>query len=458
MIPFSLFQAFFITESEQLEVRALELSPTSFSIRLAPMHQRLIPDIQKVQVRFYSPVNNTDLTFDLSDYEVLLQSHLDGENTGLLANHSLCYEVTTQDSQFSECVKALTSEYLTYVDNKMNLFPEELSHTYYPEYPANQEEDFCDNWEEQKKYWVKEVCDMGRLEKVPSMSDGMKVNTSDALINNVNGIHNSHFFISRKFFELGLHVRYSCEIESFIKTTPAIYLKNKFAEYALDSHALATAKLTHISFGDACCPLLFPAPQYYESIIKHSLEHKLKLLFQLAPVSDTLLDSICASLVTLNQLLLDHGCSAEIEVGDMGMLRFCERLKGFSLVSKGVLMCKKKKDPRMSYLSKEEGNVLSPLSSHKDSWLPLDETEQNIYLPYYQTNTGTFCTLRALTDHGSRSKQTRITSCNQECQKQHILYPKHLNMVGIGNSLYSFHVECLEKGYEKLKKRMVINL
>lgn len=456
MIPFGLFQAFILTESEQLEVRALELSPTSFTVRLVFEHQRLIPDIKGIQVRFYSLLNHRDSFFNLADYSMVHRSNEADASIYTVEHYAESYEVFTQDSRFSECVKALTSEYLTYVKSKTSLFPEEISHIRYPEYPSDQEEVMCSTWEEQKRYWGDAYLD--HTCKVP---DSVESNLT-----------------------LGIQIRYATEIEVFLRTTPDEYLRSKFADYGMPDNPLADAKPGCISFGDACCPLLFPDSRYYAQMIQHCQAHNQKLLFQLAPVSESLLDTMCERIRILDQMLVDKECTADIEVGDIGMLRFCESLKGFGRVSKGILLCKKKKDTRLKYVSggsepmnegsneaMNEGSSESkdevgipPINEGrydypKDKDLALlDETEDHVYLPYYQTNTGTFCTLRALTDSGDRSKQTRILTCNQKCGKQRILYPKHLNMVGIGNSLYGFQLESMARGYKKIKKRIILNI
>lgn len=440
MIPFGLFQAFLITDQDTIEVRALDLSPDSFSIRLAPIHQHMLPAVKSLKLIFYSPVSKQSTTTYPQTYQII--------ETDSQPFYKV-YRIDIIDHRYQEEALRLSREYLTYIERKTTLLPEEVSHAYYPSYPEDQEEQFYPDWDSQQAAWGKEVM------------DGIK--EAAAVAGNANA--NELLWESDKEqFRLGITLKYHNQIIDWLKMDPKAYLQKRFTQAGMSGHPLTRIMPTYIYVGDSYCPLLFPRPDSYQSLIAHCKQYQQKLVFQLAPVSESLLQEICKQLQCLNQQLLAESYPCEIEVGDIGMLQYCKNLNGFARVSKGPLLCKKRKDPRFKY--QKTDMQYWEADSFADSEIPegktilqnLDESEDAVYLPYYQTNTGTFCTLQALRKNGDRSRQTRILHCSGICEKHSILYPSHLDMVGIGNSLYGFNKESLLQDFRIIKKRIIINL
>ncbi len=70
----------------------------------------------------------------------------------------------------------------------------------------------------------------------------------------------------------------------------------------------------------------------------------------------------------------------------------------------------------------------------------------NLYVPFQQMNTGTFCTLYASIVNGNRGKQERVNSCPGYCRDHAFLYPQHLDMLGRFNSVFYADLKLLENG------------
>ncbi len=60
-----------------------------------------------------------------------------------------------------------------------------------------------------------------------------------------------------------------------------------------------------------------------------------------------------------------------------------------------------------------------------------------LHVPLYQTNTSQFCPLYALAHNKDRGQQRLVYECDMPCRDNAILYPDHLKMVGLYNSLFA---------------------
>lgn len=136
----------------------------------------------------------------------------------------------------------------------------------------------------------------------------------------------------------------------------------------------------------------------------------------------------------------EHGEVIEIVCNDLGYedlrMKWDGETPAFFKWKKGALLDKTKKDPRLIY---EWGASHTPLQIDKDA-----EDSGTIYLPFYRTNTSQNCTLYALATKGNRGAQRQIHNCGELCRKYVCIYPEHLNMLGIGNSLLAVDERLLE--------------
>ena len=52
--------------------------------------------------------------------------------------------------------------------------------------------------------------------------------------------------------------------------------------------------------------------------------------------------------------------------------------------------------------------------------------QKHLHVPFYQTNTSSYCTLCAVLEHGERGKQRERQECPAPCLEHSFFYPKHL--------------------------------
>ena len=156
----------------------------------------------------------------------------------------------------------------------------------------------------------------------------------------------------------------------------------------------------------------------------------------------------------------------EIVAGDWGMLSLiCERGTWFEPVF-GVLLNKRRKDPRVRYKIGGSGVNEPPAENALNSsfyraylrrtygitrfeqescgyCIQLPEGKNSIHFPFYQTNTSQYCPLYARCKEGSRGRQRETEACPRYCGDYVFSYPDHLHMVGRYNSLFSYDTQIL---------------
>ena len=156
----------------------------------------------------------------------------------------------------------------------------------------------------------------------------------------------------------------------------------------------------------------------------------------------------------------------EIVVNDWGTAHLAAQLPVFSLCL-GVLLNKRKKDPRMAYKLGdrtlfEQNSVHAAFyreylkeefrmeryeweSCGDTSTRKFPEGKNSLHLPFYQTNTSQYCPMYAACIKGSRGAQTPVRKCPEFCEKQTFLYPEHLRMAGRYNSLFGIDLSVLQE-------------
>ena len=173
----------------------------------------------------------------------------------------------------------------------------------------------------------------------------------------------------------------------------------------------------------------------------------------------------------------------ELVVNDWGTAQLAAQFSAFSLCL-GVLLNKRKKDPRMAYKMGDR-TLFEKNSVHaafyrdylkekfrieRYEWESCGDTsirkfpegKNSLHLPFYQTNTSQYCPQYAACVKGSRGAQVPVRECPGFCEKQVFLYPEHLRMVGRYNSLFGVDLDVWRRMEEMLElcgtNRVVVNL
>lgn len=208
-----------------------------------------------------------------------------------------------------------------------------------------------------------------------------------------------------------------------------------------DSLLLGKAPVDGVVFGNAFCPARFPKIDVLLGKIEDAYVNRLEVMIEVPPVNETVLNEFMEKA----EKLVSSFSNLILQFNDLGMYEWA--LKRFDdintlKIEKGVLLYKSRRDPRSKYLDYSEADNLML-------------SEKTVFGPWYQTNTGTFCTLNALVIKGDRGKQERVIKCPKYCKNYHLSYPSHLEMVGEGNSLFGFNKDFYHHDHAE---RVVINI
>ena len=149
---------------------------------------------------------------------------------------------------------------------------------------------------------------------------------------------------------------------------------------------------------------------------------------------------------------------AECVANDWGMLERARRLSPRPVLSLGVRLNRRRKDPRLAWKAgaAEHIALLRQNSLNDPSWrawlrdfgvaryeyercgydcAPPGGAPCSLHLPFYQTNTALWCPLKALCERGDRGAQAGARDCPRWCESNALLYPAHLKLAGRWNSL-----------------------
>lgn len=163
---------------------------------------------------------------------------------------------------------------------------------------------------------------------------------------------------------------------------------------------------------------------------------------------------------TVYDWCIKSGMKIEIVINDWGMIKLLEDKTDYFTLSLGVLLNKRKKDPRYIYKKgyeknkdmMSENNLNSKIFSDflKENKIEryeyencgyeilIGEGKHSLQMPFYVTNTSQYCTLYAMCKNLDRGSQKLVNSCPKYCMDYVFAYPKHLKMVGKYNSLFAF--------------------
>lgn len=150
----------------------------------------------------------------------------------------------------------------------------------------------------------------------------------------------------------------------------------------------------------------------------------------------------------------------EIVINDWGMIKLVENKGDYLTLSLGVLLNKRKKDPRYIYKNgyEENKNLIAKNNLNSSIFtkfleinnikryeyescgykIDIAEGNHSLHIPFYVTNTSQYCTLYAMCTTMNRGNQKLVKECPMYCSDYVFTYPKHLKMIGRYNSLFAF--------------------
>lgn len=398
------------------EVRVLKVSKEDFTIRVCEKLEK----INEVMLSFYNFNEYGYTEIKLTEYKLIEIIEED---------FYFKYVFSIDDNKYKENVERIFRDYSKYIMLKTfgdeNEFSKEMVG-----YPAEKDYEFYDYYCEQKKDWLSnlnyENCNEGILE---SLEIAVKLD-------------------NYKLYKNYLHK----DINRFKED----YIKENFVE----NHMLFKKNISRIYIGNEFCHNLFPQTELLMNIIKKCANDNLNITLCFTYMRDNLIEETKNIIGTVYDWCIKNGMKIEIVINDWGMIKLLEDKIDYFTLSLGVLLNKRKKDPRYIYKKgyeknkdiMSENNLNSKIFSDflKENKIEryeyencgyeilIGEGKHSLQMPFYVTNTSQYCTLYAMCKNLDRGSQKLVSSCPKYCMDYVFAYPKHLKMVGKYNSLFAF--------------------
>lgn len=398
------------------EVRILKISPKKLTVRVAEE----LNEINCIKVGFYIFEENRYEEVAIKEYELVEKNKND---------FYYVYAFSIDSQEYLHNVRRVFKDYSKYVMLKAfgedNEFSKEMVC-----YPAEADYEFYNYYLEQKKDWMAGL-DYQELEDNVLESIELAV----ALDNDI------------------LYKKY---IEKDSKAFKEDYLKENFAE----NHKLFQKDINRLYIGNEFCHNLIPEVKLLINMLEKAKREILQVTLCFTYMRDSYIGKTKDIIDKVYNWCEKNNAVIEIIINDFGMLKLVEDKTDYFRLSLGVLLNKRKKDPRYIYKKgyNENKKLIAEnslnssvfnnfLKDHKITRfeyencgykISIAEGKHSLHIPFYQTNTSQYCPLYAMCTYMDRGKQKPVTGCPKYCQEYVFLYPKHLKMVGKYNSLFGF--------------------
>ena len=445
MLPFGILAGYWGDK----EVRITAISEYGFQTRLAApamAEQKNAP----WELAFYDQKTASYQRILLRDATFLQEKEEDFD---------VVYTFATEQEDYRNAVQRLALQYSQYIRWKMEDDDAALAE-HMTGYPAEQDAFHLESLEEQKKVWF----------------SGIGKETFVTLQNGFVGSGQPGQPV-----ELALELDRPEWYEAYLSMESAVFFDAYFRKNQIPDPPLFHPDRLYI--GNAFCPHLAPTEEELFALMDKACRES----FAVTLVFPFLLEG---NLLETQQRLqrLVEWCEQknkiiEIVVNDWGTAHLAAQLPVFSLCL-GVLLNKRKKDPRMAYKLGdrtlfEQNSVHAAFyreylkeefrmeryeweSCGDTSTRKFPEGKNSLRLPFYQTNTSQYCPLYAACTEGSHGAQVPIRECPKFCERQAFLYPEHLRMVGRYNSLFWVDLTEIKRTGAMLElrgvDRVVVNL
>ena len=477
-LPFGLLAAF----EEKKEIQITELAECGFRFRTAEAIE--VPSYFKVC--FYErKTDDENLTFyreiRLKQFEM---EQIEEKKTEA---YWVEYLVKTEQADYQQAVRRLIGFYGRYVRLKLEGDDAALAEAMIG-YPADLEEEYCTGWEEQKCEWKK-----AWKEKEPACEKGGQVKRPEQK--------------TSSYLEVAVELDRPERYQAFLEQEPQAFFKEYCQENGLTGHWLSSRHMSRIYIGNAFCPLLSPEEDCFFKLMEKAYKNDLGITLTTSWIREEQVAEVELFLDRLEKWCRMRRMPVEIQINDWALADMLKERRRWLKPSLGILLHKRRKDPRMRYMKgrmgpsredsskwqllckKEQGGKTEmqsgsvkmniggfecPDGEYADFYqeylretlgikrleeevsltfflnriakVQEDGMKRSLHLPYYQTNTSSYCPLYAQIVRGARGRQALVRECSQLCSQYTFLYPSHLKMVGRYNSLFGLDDEILRSG------------
>jgi hypothetical protein len=419
---------------EKREVRILKISPEKLTVRTAEE----IENIDYIKVMFHIFDEGRYEEVKIKDFNIIEKS------TG---DFCFIYAFSIETEEYSFNVRNAFKNYSKYIRLKFfgdgNEFSKEMV-----QYPAELDYEFYKYYLEQKKDWMAEV----------NYPDWNK-NAMDSI-------------------ELAINLDNDILYKKYIHNSIGDFKKDYLKENFVDNHKLFQKDITRLYIGNEFCHNLFPEVKLLKSLLKKAKKEELQITLCFTYMRDCYIEKTKYVLDEVYKWCGQNNTVIELVINDFGMLKLVQDKTDYFKLSLGVLLNKRKKDPR--YIYKKEyghqkkyinvqnkellaGNSLNSSIFNKflkdckieryeyDNCgykISIAEGCHSLHMPFYVTNTSQYCPLYAMCRSMDRGNQKLVMECPKYCRDYVFLYPKHLKMVGRYNSLFAFDDNLLKNPKE----------
>lgn len=409
-IPSSLIACFINGD----EVQITELAYEGFSFRTA----KELGKIDQLNLQFFYFAKSSYEAVQLTDYIITQEAN----------KFSISYSILTEQADYKAQTARLLRDYSNYISLKMTGDDSYLSEQMV-NYPAEGDEHFYTSLELQKQEWFQ------GLAKVD--------------------------YPIRHDFELAISIDNYVEYHRYLEMGTSKYYHEVLGENHLQSHPQFQVNPVRIYIGNQFCHNLIPDKELFRKLLEQANQEQLAITLEFPYLRDELIEETMELLHEIYIFQKNLSKPIEIVVNDWGMLKLLQDKTDIFSCNLGILLNKRRKDPRLPYKQgwKENVDKLSENNLNgaeyyhflRDKWkitrfeqeacgytIHVPKGKNSLHVPFYQTNTSQFCTLYAKLHTGERGNQQLITACPRYCEETVYMYPKHLKMIGKYNSLFAY--------------------
>lgn len=398
------------------EVRILKISPKKLTVRLADE----IEKIDSIKVAFYK--------FEECRYEeIVIQDYsLIGK---IRSNFYFTYIFSVESQEYVCCVANIFKNYSNYIKLKVfsddNEFSKEMV-----EYPSELDYEFYNCYFKQKKDWMSEL------------------NYSEWNENTIYPI------------ELAISLDNNSLYTKYINKSITVFKNDYFKENFIDKHKLFKKDISRLYIGNEFCHNLFPEVKLLMNMMEKAKKEELQITLCFTYMRDCYIEKTKEVLDKVYNWCNQNNTKVEIIINDYGMLELTQNKTDYFKLLLGVLLNKRKKDPRYiyknGYIDNKELIAQNSLNSsifnkflkrykigryeyeNCGYQISIAEGCHSMHIPFYVTNTSQYCPLYAMCTSMDRGNQKLVINCPKYCKDYVFAYPKHLKMVGRYNSLFAF--------------------
>lgn len=294
------------------EVRVLKVSKEDFTIRVCEKLEK----INEVMLSFYNFNEYGYTEIKLTEYKLIEIIEKD---------FYFKYVFSIDDNKYKENVERIFRDYSKYIMLKTfgdeNEFSKEMVG-----YPAEMDYEFYDYYSEQKKNWLSNLNYENYSEDIlESLEIAIKLDND-------------------KLYKNYLHK----DINRFKED----YIKENF----LENHMLFKKSISRIYIGNEFCHNLFPQTELLMNMIKKCANDNLNITLCFTYMRDNRIEETKNIIGTVYDWCIKSGMKIEIVINDWGMIKLLEDKTDYFTLSLGVLLNKRKKDPRYIYKKGYEKN------------------------------------------------------------------------------------------------------